>query len=171
MTILTSGITYPARPGQVLYPVGPGEASVCWTCFRPRTELSITADRRIGGGELVRTCGPCFHALASGRAVELPSLFELPELLRSWARWNVNGEVDDDFTERMLEELFPGLSENDRISWFMELQAALLEVQEREEPGFELASVEPEARDVEALIADSVAKADECIAKLRAGAR
>ena len=155
---------------RVLYPAGPGPASVCRTCFQPRTDLAITADKRVGGGELVRTCLSCFHALASGRPVKLPTRDELPELLRSWARWDCNGEVDDEFVLRMFGALLPGLSEDEAASWFLSLQGALLEVQEREDPGFEMGSVEPDARDVDALVADSVAKANEALAALMGGA-
>lgn len=156
---------------RVLYPVGPGEAEVCWACFQPRTDLATTADKRVGGGELVRTCLSCFHALASGRPVELPSRDELPDLLRRWARWDVNGEVDDEFVLRMFAALLPGLTEDEAADWFLSLEGALLEVQERSGPGFDLLSVEPEARDIEALIADSVAKADEALKALVGGAR
>lgn len=155
---------------RVLYPAAPGEAEVCWACFQPRTDLATTADKRVGGGELVRTCLSCYHALASGRPVTLPSRDELPELLRSWARWDCNGEVDDDFVLRMFAALLPGLSQDEAASWFLSLQGALLEIQEREEPGFEMGSVEPDARDVGTLVADSVAKADECVAALLGGA-
>lgn len=158
-------------PTRTLYPASPGEADVCWTCFQPRKDLATTADRRVGGGELVRTCLSCFHALAWGRPVELPGREALPELLRSWARWDHNGDVDEDFTLRMLAALVPGLSEDDRALWFLNLQGALLEVQERSEFGFEMFSVPPEDRDCERLLADSMEKVDECIAHLLAGAR
>lgn len=156
---------------RVLYPAAPGAAPVCWTCFQPRTDLAATADKRIAGGDLVETCLSCFHALASGQPVELPSREELPDLLRSWARWDVNDEVDDEFVQRMFQALLPGLTPDEAADWFRCLQEALLEIQDRSEPGFELASVEPEARDIEALIADSVAKADEALEALLGGAR
>jgi hypothetical protein len=167
MTVIQSS------PTRVLYPVGPsrpGEAAVCWNCFQPRTDLATTADPRIADGELVRTCLSCFHALASGRPVELPPREQLPELLRSWARWAQNGEVDEDFTTRMLAALLPGLPAVEAASWFECLQGALLELQDRDSFGFELLSVEPEARDVEALVADSIEKVDECVAALMGGA-
>lgn len=167
MTVIQSS------PTRVLYPVGPsrpGEAAVCWSCFQPRTDLDTTADRRVGGGELVRVCKSCYIVLASGRPVELPSRDELPELLRRWASLDQNGEVDDEFTTRMLTALLPGLTPECAASWFACLQGALLELQERDSFGFELLSVEPEARDVEALVADSIEKVDECVAALMGGA-
>jgi hypothetical protein len=174
-TSIANPLAFPrsaADPTRVLYPAMHGSAAdVCWGCFQPRKDLATTADRRVGGGELVRTCLSCFHALASGRTVELPSRDVLPELLRSWARWDHNGDVDEDFTLRMLAALVPFLREDDRALWFLNLQGALLEVQERSELGFELLSVPPEDRDCERLLADSVEKVDECIAHLLAGAR
>jgi hypothetical protein len=178
MTSIANLVRFPDRsartvdPNRVLYPAAyGGEADVCWSCFQPRKDLATTADRRVGGGELVRTCLSCFHALASGQPVELPSREELPELLRRWARWDANGEVDDDFTLRMLGTLLPGLSEGDAADWFLTLQDSLAEVQERNEFGFELLSVPPEDRDCERLLADSVAKVDECVEALMGGAR
>jgi len=162
--------TIQTSPDRVLYPAGPGDADVCWTCFQPRADLATTADRRIGGGELVRTCLSCYHHLARGEAVELPSRGEMPELLRRWARWDANGQVDEDFTARMLAALVPALDADDRACWFECLKGALLEVQEHDEFGFELLSVPPEDRDCERLLADSVAKADECVAALMGGA-
>ncbi|MGH3585307.1 MAG: hypothetical protein ACRDQ0_03195 [Pseudonocardia sp.] len=173
MTSIANLIQLPgsASPNRVLYPAGPGEADACWACFQPRNDLATTADRRVGAGELVRVCLSCHHALASGRPVELPSRDALPELLRSWARWDANGEVDDEFVLRMFAALLPGLSEDEAADWFLCLQGALAEVQERSEFGFELFAVPPEDRDVERLLADSIEKADECIAKLMGGAR
>jgi hypothetical protein len=174
INITPTRVRYPAGmvdPTRVLYPAGPGPADPCWGCFQPRPDMAITADRRVGGGEVVRTCRSCYHALAAGRPVQLPSRDELPELLRTWARWDNNGEVDDEFVLRMFAALLPGLSEDEAASWFLSLEGALLEVQERGGPGFEMGSVEPEARDVDALLADSVAKVDECIEKLLGGAR
>lgn len=168
---MTTTISHPRLESETpLYPAG-FDVDLCWSCFRPGLDLATTADRCIGGGELVTTCRPCFHALAAGRPVELPGRDELPELLVSWARWDHNGQVDEEFTARMLAAVCPGLAEAQRNSWFECLQGALLELQERRGPGFELASVEPEARDVEALVADSVEKATECVQALIGGVR
>ncbi|MFB4312881.1 hypothetical protein [Actinomadura sp. 21ATH] len=156
-------------PERVLYPTGPGPAALCWTCFQPRRDLATTSDRRIAGGELVQTCGACFHALTQGRAVRLPTRDELPQLLLSWARWDTNGEVDEEFTARMLAALLPGLTAQDAACWLECLQGALLELQERRGPGFELISVEPEARDEQRLVDDSVEKAMECLEALLSG--
>lgn len=161
----------PAGPDRVLYPAGPGPASVCWKCFQPRLDLAATVDRRVTGGELASVCGQCHSAALAGRPAEMPGRDDLPDLLRRWARWHINGEVTDAAAERMLATLLPGLTGEQRTGWFTELQAALLEVQDRSEPGFDLAGVEPEARDIEALIADAEAKADEAIAALIGGAR
>lgn len=163
MTIQTSG--------RVLYPAGPGAAPVCWRCHRAAaSDLAWTTDRRVTGGELANVCGPCHRAAVAGEPVDLPGAEELPELLIRWARWNVNGEASDEAVERMLAALLPGLPEDDRGIWFVNLQHALLELQDRTEPGFELASVEPEARDEEALIADAAAKVDEALRALIGGA-
>ena len=166
-------MTLQVSPNRVLYPVGPwspGDANVCWSCFTQRGDLATTSDRRIGGGELVQACWSCFHALASGRPVELPAREQLPELLRSWARWAQNGEVDEDFTTRMLAALLPGLAPEDAACWFECLQGALLELQDREGPGFEMGSVAPESRDDDLLRNDAIAKVDECVAALLGGA-
>lgn len=168
MTVIQSS------PTRVLYPVGPsrpGEAAVCWACFTQRTDLATTADRRIGGGDLVQVCWSCHHALASGRPVELPSRELLPDLLRMWARLDQNGEVDDEFTERMLAALLPGLTPEGAASWFACLKGALLELQDREGPAFEMGSVEAESRDDDLLRDDAIAKVDECVAALMGGAR
>lgn len=172
-TTSPGGLTITKHPGPApyLYPgaVG-GVAALCWACFQPSPDLAVTSDRRVGGGELVTVCPSCHHALVSGRPVALPSREELPGLLVRWARWDVNGEVDEEFTARMLAALLPGLTGADAVCWFGCLQGALLELQERDEFGFELLSVPPEDRDLDALVADSAAKVDECIAKLIGGA-
>lgn len=168
---MTLTIPFPRRDvdSPPLYPVA--DIDLCWCCFCKRDDLATTADPRVGGGELVTTCGPCYHALAQDRPVDLPSGDELAELLIDWARYDHNGQVDEDFTGRMLTALIPGLPETDRNCWFECLQGALLELQERRGPGFELASVEPAARDVDRLEADSVGKVSECVQALIGGAR
>jgi hypothetical protein len=158
-------------PERVLHPDTYGNNPPCWSCFQQRRDLATTADPRVGGGELVQVCTSCYHSLARGEAAALPGRDELPGLLRSWARWDVNGEVDEDFTTRMLAALLPGLVAEDAACWFECLQGALLEVQERGGPGFEMASVDPEDRDIGRLLADSIAKVAECLAALLGGAR
>lgn len=160
------------EPRPYLYPGAPGGIAVpCWACFRTgQYGMSATLDPAIGGGDLVEACGACARTLRSGGTVALPAGDELHDLTLSWARWDTNGEVDSDFTERMLAAFFPALVDTDRASWFESLQGALLELQEQNEFGFELLSLPPEARDVEALEADAVAKVDECIGALMGGA-
>lgn len=173
-TISPSGLTIITRPDPVpyLYPGACGlVADVCWGCFQPRPDTAITTDRRVAGGKLVHICRACYRTLVAGGTVTLPTGKDLAELLRSWARWDVNGEVDDDSTLRMLAALIPGLSEDDRAMWFLCLQGALLELQELTEYGFEALSLPAEDRDLDALAADAAAKVDECTAALLAGAR
>jgi excisionase family DNA binding protein len=157
---------------RVLYPTGPGPADVCEWCFQtsPDTAWAVTEQVSLHTDRCTRVCGRCYRARTTGKATPFPSRAELPAFFEQWARWGINGEVDEEFTTRMLAALLPGLRETDAACWLECLQAALLEVQDRNGPGFELISVEPEARDERRLVADSVEKVMECLEALMAGA-
>lgn len=160
------------EPRPYLYPGAYGGIAVpCWACFRTgQYGMAATLDPAIGGGDLVECCGACARTLRSGGTVTLAAGDELRDLVIDWARWDVNGEVDDLFVERMLAAFFPGLREDDRACWWVCLKGALLEVQDAAGPPVDWAALAPEDRDEHALQDDAEVKAVECLDALMAGA-
>ncbi len=149
------------EPAPVLYPTGPGQRLTCERCFRPSP---ITWASVYG-----RTCAPCHKALAAGLEVSLPSRKELPELLLTWARWDINGEVELGATDRMLAVLLPGLDTATADGRLGGLEDALLWQQEVSTPGYDWRLAVPGARDPEVVEQLAAARVDEALQELIGG--
>lgn len=180
-TNLIDGLRWPVvkrpQPVPYLYPGAYGLAAVpCWACFRTdepgkdKLRMAATADPRIAGGDLVKVCSDCSRALRAGLPVNPPTGDKLRRLLVDWARWDTNGEINDDTVQRMLQTLFPVLDPGIRACWWECLKHALVDVQEASGPGVDWGAIAPQDRDPDALQTDAEEKAVECIDALMAGA-
>lgn len=156
-----------------LYPGAQGGfADICERCFQHTGDLATTSDRRITPtGTLTQTCSACYHALATGRSVELPTGDLLAETWAKLARYAFNEEIERPVIDRALDDLAPGLDREQASEWFVELSGALLWQQDIEAPGYDLLQHEPEERDIDRL-RDSAAEAvAEALNALIGGAR
>jgi hypothetical protein len=115
-------------------------------------------------------CDPCAAALATGTPVNLPTGEELERVWRTLARYSINEEIDDEVLDLALATLAPNLTVA-ADGALGELEDALLWQQQVNEPGFEMASVEPEERDEDRLIRRAASRVDEALAVLIGGAR